>query len=61
MSFFLYRYYVYKRDDDQCCLAPQDKFNFVMAVFAGISLASFDDTLLQSIQDSVNGLLAVEE
>ncbi|KAH1014083.1 hypothetical protein HUJ04_002978 [Dendroctonus ponderosae] len=50
-------YYVYKRPDDQCCMAPQDKFNFVMAVFAILSLASFDDNVTRNVQDTLQSIV----
>lgn len=38
-----------------CCMAPLDKFNFVMVVFALISIASFDDTVIQKVTNSIQG------
>ncbi|XP_050306975.1 uncharacterized protein LOC126743795 [Anthonomus grandis grandis] len=53
-------YLIYKRDDEQCCLAPQDKFNLIMATFAIISLVSFDDDIVTTVQDTVHeGLNAI--
>ncbi|XP_030757517.1 uncharacterized protein LOC115883311 [Sitophilus oryzae] len=60
LCFFL-GYYWYKRSEDQCCLAPQDKFNFIMALFAIISVLSFDQNVVESIQSLIpEGLFASE-
>ncbi|KAL1493989.1 hypothetical protein ABEB36_009665 [Hypothenemus hampei] len=53
-SIFLAGYCIYKRHDDVCCMAPMDKFNFVMAAFALTSLASFDDNVIQATQDTLS-------
>ncbi|CAG9767466.1 unnamed protein product [Ceutorhynchus assimilis] len=52
-------YCVYRRQDYQCCMAPQDKYNIAMVLFAVISLASFDDFTAQSFQDAMSALPSV--
>lgn len=38
-------------------MAPQDKFNFVMAAFAILSVASFDDNVTQTVQDALKSIV----
>ncbi|XP_060518340.1 uncharacterized protein LOC132697082 isoform X2 [Cylas formicarius] len=54
---FAVGYCLLKRSCNQCCLALQDRFNFLMAGFAVVSLVSFDPALIQDFRSKFPAIL----